>query len=201
MTAKRSTPDPRASAAEPGALPPAPVVAPVTGVASGGFGTAANLEETQVLRTANLEAFQALEAERSLTPEPGEAASPGEPVVRVAAAPIVASQPTAPPDAATPVAFAPAPVHAVAAARTRSTRTTSNPKLFAGMAGVLAVVLVVLAGLAILTTNGNSLAGPGGAPPAAGSTPTAEPATADPDTGGSGGGKGHGKGNDGKGGH
>jgi hypothetical protein len=80
----------------------------------------------------------------------------------------------------------------VAAVRRRERATRRTPNRFAGLAGVLAVVLVVLAGVAILTTRDGGLAGSGTQPGAA-ATPTAEPAASQADNGG--GGKKDGKGN------
>lgn len=140
------------------------VTEPVTGVARGGIGTAANLEETQVLRTEELRSWAAAaeEGHRATDdpqPEPVPATSPAQPESPADAAP----------DAA-PVAAA-----VVAAARTRrSTSSPGRPNRFAGLAGVLAVLFVVLAGVALVVSGGD---GPGfGTGPAADATSSAAPA-------------------------
>ena len=114
---------------------------PVTGVARGGMGTAANLEETQVLRTEDLRSWAvAAAAEPEQRPEP--AAEP---------APEPAAEPA--PVAAAPVAVAAVAAAPVAAA-TRTRRATRSPgrDRFAGLAGMLAILFVVLAGAAFLVS-------------------------------------------------
>jgi len=116
---------------------------PVTGVARGGMGTAANLEETQVLRTEDLRSWAAAaEAEPEQPPEPAAEPAP------VAAAPVVAESGAAAPVAVAPVAAAPV------AAATRTRRATRSPgrDRFAGLAGMLAILFVVLAGAAYVVS-------------------------------------------------
>jgi hypothetical protein len=122
MTSERSSSDPET---------------PVTGVAAGGLGTAANLEETQVLRTTDIDALESA------------AAQPAEPV----------------------------PAASIERVPTPRVRSSAQPAR--GLAGVLAVALVVLAGVAIIATRDDGTAGAGSVLPPAGST--APMATAAPD--------------------
>ena len=160
--------------------------ATVTGVASGGLGTGANLEDTQVFRTEDL-------AEA--------AASPAEPVATPTAAPAAgAPHAAAPVDAATaepvPARLAPAPVAEpiagpVPAAPVRSAvvprRNSPNRPPGRGIAGLLAAALVVLAGVAFVVSRDDATLDAGQALPSA-----AEPATAAPDANADGGNGGNG---------
>lgn len=144
------------------------VTEPVTGVARGGIGTAANLEETQVLRTEELRSWAAAAEEghratEDPLPEPAPATSPAHTESPAA------DQPEEAP-VSTPVAVA-----VVAAARSRrSTPSPGRSSRFAGLAGVLAVLFVVLAGVALVVSGGD---GPGfGTGPAADATSSAAPA-------------------------
>jgi len=127
-----------------------------TGVATGGLGTAANLDDTQILRTAGLAEVEDEEAEAEVGPEVGPELV--EPVVATV-------DPSPVPD----------PVRHVVA------RSGAGPGSHRarGLAGLLAAVLVVLAGIAVLTTRDEGTLGVGTVP-SVGAAPTAEP-TADSD--------------------
>ena len=135
--------------------------APVTGVASGGLGTAANLEDTQILRNQDLAeaaASQAEPVEHVAAPAPAPASvapQPSAPVARPKIAPVPA-----------------APVRPTVAAR----GTSSNRRPGRGLAGLLAAALVVLAGVAFVVSRGDDTLGAGQALPS-----VAAPATAAPD--------------------
>jgi len=149
--------------------------APVTGVASGGLGTAANLEDTQVLRNEDLAEAAASQAE------------PVEPAAPPAPAPAsIAPQPS-PPVARPKVApVPPAPVRPTVVPR----RTSSSRPPGRGLAGLLAAALVVLAGVAFVVSRNDGTLGAGQAVPSA-----TAPATAAPD-GKADGGNGEGDDND-----
>lgn len=148
------------------------------------MGTAANLEETQVYRTEDLRSWA--DAPESAPPEDAPESAPElvqhpapEPApvaaAAIAAAPVAAAPVAAAPAAAAPVA-APVTAGPVAAA-TRAHRIASSPRRdrFAGLAGILAVLFVVLAGAVLVTTQNG---GPGIAP-AAEASPTPAPTEAD----------------------
>jgi hypothetical protein len=184
---------------EPTTNTPRPANAPpraegVTGVASGALGTAANLDETQVLTAADLDAHQAVDAEPAIEAEPAvaPAASGSLPPAASAARVRPAPRPPAPAGARGPRQVEAAPVLPVVA--TGISRTAAGrPSRFGGLAGLLAVGLMLLVGLAILSTRGNGVASVGGTPPHAGSTPTQAVPTEKPKAGGKD--KGHGNGN------
>ena len=151
--------------------------ASVTGVASGGLGTGANLEDTQVFRTEDL----AAPAAETAQPHESPAVPAANPVlVAVASAPI--AEPIARPVPAAPVRPTVVP-----------RRSSSNRPAGRGVAGLLAAALVVLAGVAFVVTQDDGTVDAGQAVPSA-----AAPATAAPDAN-AGGGNGNdpGRGNDG----
>jgi hypothetical protein len=149
MTNERSIQDTARSApASAERVPIAPETA-ATGVAAGGLGTAANLEETQVLRTTDIDASEGAEL--------GAAADGGEP----------------PAEPVPPASVERVPRHRV--------RSSSQPAR--GLAGVLAVALVVLAGVVILATRDDGTAGGGSVLPPAGSTAPVETAAPDREEG------------------
>jgi hypothetical protein len=143
-------------------------------VARGSLGTAANLEETQVLRTEDLRSWAAAAEARQ------EAAAESEPPAAESEA-----EPAAIAGAMSPPAVA-APVPPPAESASASVRPRDR---FAGLAGVLAAVFVILAGATFLLTRHDQPGGTGGA---AVPSPTAAPAaTKEPK-----GDKGKGNGND-----
>jgi hypothetical protein len=143
----------------------------VTGVASGGMGTGANLEDTQEFRTEDL-----VEAAAS-APEPPASLAPAAGVpVSAARAPV--AEPIA-------VPVKSAPVHATTVPRRPSpTRPPGR-----GIAGLLAAALIVLAGVAFVVSRDDGELAAGQTVPSA-----AAPATQAPDAN-AGGGKGDGPGN------
>src|SRR5688572_21582763 len=153
--------------------------AAVTGVASGGLGTAANLEDTQVLRNEDLAEAAASQAE------------PVEPAAPPAPAPgSVALQPSPPVARPTVAPVPPAPVRPTVVPR----RTSPSRPPGRGLAGLLAAALIVLAGVAFVVSRDDNTLGAGQAVPSA-----AAPATAAPDAnadGGKGGGDGDDRGKD-----
>jgi len=139
-----------------------PPVAAATGVAAGGLGTGANLDETQVFRTEELAKPSASRAAPPAEPEPVTNPEMAE----VAAEPV--PTPVSPPTPA-PTPIAPAPVVARRATSPRERRGR-------GLAGVLAAALVVLAGVAFVVTRD------AGTPVAGQTVPSAAaPATAPPE--------------------
>jgi hypothetical protein len=160
----------------------------VTGVASGGLGTAANLEDTQLWDLEDLRAADpADEFEPEELPEPAPmraapALPPAEPPARLA-------------EPMRPVAQ---PVSAAVVRVPRGQRRT-------GLVAAAAVGIIALAALLALR-DGLPGGANRGAGDAAGAFPSLPPAasigpqaTAAPDAGGSGGGKGHGNGGNGNG--
>jgi len=157
---------------------------PITGVAAGSLGTAANLDDTQVLRTEDLRAAAAeagwLEEDVPAAAEPVAAAEPA------ARAPVAAA-----PAAAAPVAAAPA-----ASAPTAAVKPSSPPgrrRNVPALAGVVAfVVLLLVAGAGFLSQlDLGTATGPGF--PAGLSTAPPPSATPEPNPqAGKGGGAGHG---------
>ena len=138
----------------------------MTGVASGGIGTGANLDDTQVFRTEDL-----AEAAAS-PPEPPASAAPQAGVpVSAASAPV--AEPIARP---VPVA----PVRPTVVPR----GTSANRRPGRGLAGLLAAALVVLAGVAFMFTRDDGALGAGQAIPSAAASATAAP---DANAGGGGG--------------
>jgi hypothetical protein len=140
--------------------------APVTGVASVGLGTGANLEDTQVFPTEDLAAPAAN------TPEPvaATAAPPASPE------PAHAEPEPAPVQPARPLPSAPiasAPVSPVVAAR--SGRGSPNRQPGRGLTGLLAAALVVLAGVAFVVASNDGTFGAGESVPSAGAPATAAP--------------------------
>lgn len=193
---RRESPD-----AAPAGAPGVPAEG-VTGVASGSLGTAANLEETQVFRTADLQVAPMAPALPAAAEVPAAAAVLAVPAASPAPIPRAAVEgPRATAHTAAAVTPTPEPVAASAIRPAKTARPTrsgqDHPSRLRGLAGVLAAALVVLVGLAILTTARQGPTGLGGTPPQAGSTPTAQPATDAPkeDDDGKGNGKGNSKGN------
>lgn len=170
-------------------------LASATGVASGGLGTGANLDDTQVFRTEDLASAPAVAvdppvgpAERDLAAQHANAA---EPAVPPAAAPPVAALPVEPVQHE-PLPVAPVPSAPVQASIS-SRRTSAGQQRGRGIAGLLAAALVVLAGVAFVVSRDNTL-GAGQTVPSA-----AAPAPANPDgsnLGGGGGADNPGKGKD-----
>ena len=142
--------------------------APVTGVASGGLGTGANLEDTQVFHTEDLAASAPRTPDPiAETPEP-IAAAPAPPV-SPEPAPVHPAKPVAsPPDASAPDASA--PVSPVVPAR--SGRGSPNRQPGRGLAGLLAAALVVLAGVAFVVASNDGTFGAGESVPSAGAPAT-----------------------------
>ena len=149
---------------------------PITGVATGSLGTAANLDDTQVLRTEDLRAAAA-EAGRLEEDGPAAAADPVAAAEQAAAAPMVA-----------------APAASAVTAAVRPSPTSGRRRNVPALAGVVAfVVLLLIAGAGFLSqldlgtaTGPGFPAGPSTAPP-----PSATPAP-NPQAGKGGGGAGHG---------
>ena len=183
--------------------------APITGVAGGSLGTAANLDETQVLSTADLKAAAPAwldddAPERAAPPDvmPPEdlaalgAPSEAPPVATAGAAAVRKAQPeAAPPTVAAPVV--PAVVHAAPRVRPQGRSAEQAPSrrvpALAGMAAL--VILVLVAGAGLLSQLDLGAAGaPTTAPVVV--SPTGEPtlATAAPRQEQAGKGKGHCKG-------
>ncbi len=170
--------------------------APVTGVATGGLGTGANLEDTQVFRTEDLGPAQAADADPPAGPAEHDLAAqhadPAEPAVPPPAVPPMAALPVEPVQRE-PVPLAPAPSGPVQA--TVSPRRASiGQQRGRGIAGLLAAALVVLTGVAFMVSRDDNTLGAGQTAPSA-----EAPATANPDgnnTGGGGGGDDPGKGKD-----
>ena len=158
----------------------------ITGVARGSLGTAANLEDTKVMRLEELRAAATkLEAARE-----AEAASAPEAQTAAAASPAPSSSAGAP-------TAAPVQRHASSRAAPRSAMAPAAPNRdpFAGLAGVLAVLVVVLAGAVFLVTrNDQPGAADQGAVPTASAAPTAEQPVTDGNNKGKGNGKGNGNG-------
>jgi hypothetical protein len=127
----------------------------VSGVASGSLGTGANLEDTQVMSTAELQAaaVERAEAEAEAV-APADAADdqavpargePGAPDPHQDSSPVRAPAP----------AVATAPVRTARAPRRRPSRSDAGR----GLAGVLALALVVLLGMAALVSWGDGVVG------------------------------------------
>lgn len=150
--------------------------ASVTGVAAGGLGTGANLEDTQVFRTEDLAAPAAETAEPQESPAVPTAKPVPVPVASASVAePIPAPVPSAP---VRPTVVPPG--------------ASSNRQPGRGLAGLLAAALVVLAGVAFVVSRGDNTLGAGQTVPSA-----AAPATERPDGAGTGdGGNGDGGGKD-----
>jgi len=179
---------------------------PITGVAGGSLGTAANLDDTQVLATEDLKAAApawldddapgvAGEPPASVPPVP--LAAPVEtPAPRKATVALVATPPASAPPASAPPASAP-PASAPLAQPVAVRPSTRSRRSMPALAGVAALVLLLLvAGSGFLSQLdlglGTGPAGPGataGALVEAQASPTAEPKEA-----GKGNGKCHGKG-------
>lgn len=182
-------------------------VAAATGVASGGLGTGANLDDTQVFLTKDLAVSEASGAAPDAEGPPEPSAEPvhhesvaHEPVAQPVEAPAssvpigaAVASPPAPP--AQPEPPAPTPVHAAPVHPTVARRESgSHRQRRRGLAGVLAATLVVLAGVAFLVTREAATPAAGQTVPSAGA-----PATAQPDgNGAAGGGGGAGNGDPGK---
>ena len=161
----------------------------VTGVASGGLGTGANLDETQVLRTTQAapEEHAAFAAAEPSPVDSGPVAP--DPAMPAAAAPAaVASAP----DESAPVE--PAPVAPIRSTGVRP-RPDARGRPARALAGVLAAVFLVLAGVAFLTTAKEATLGTGQSAPAIGPAVTAEPTAGEGDGDGKCKGKGNGNGN------
>jgi hypothetical protein len=153
--------------------------APVTGVAAGGLGTAANLEETQVLRTTDIDALEGADLDAAAGADDGAGEAPvsagaPEPVPARAPEPVAAS---------VAAARRAEPVPAASIERVPTPRVRSSPQPARGLAGVLAVALVVLAGVAIIATRDDGTAGAAPVVPPAGSITTAETAAPDRENG------------------
>jgi hypothetical protein len=149
---------------------PDPPKTAVTGVAVGGLGTGANLEETQVLRTTDLEAFEGAELDDGQPPVDSHAVAPADDVTASPGASVA--------PAATMAAGAPAHAERVAAAPIEPAaarpRVRSSPRPARGLAGVLAIAFVLLAGMAMLATRDDGSAGAVPALLPTGSATTAE---------------------------
>jgi hypothetical protein len=176
--------------------------APITGVAAGSLGTAANLDDTQVFSTTEL---QAAAAEQTAAPLP--AAAPPAAAANQLAAPDPAAPEPAPGPEPSPVEgsepqhevvldSAPTAASPVQGPRGPGSGRRSDRRIPA-LAGLVAVaVLVLVAGAGILSTLDFGAAGaPAFGTDAPNAAPTAEPATPKPKDkqgpGGGGGGHGH----------
>ncbi len=154
-----------------------------TGVATGGLGTAANLEDTQVLSSAELAAAAAaVEPDRAEPPPPGATAgtpAAAWPVAAAAGTTATAGQAAAaspgqgPSGQAAPALSSPinasavgaAPVHAAPVRAVRAGRERADPHRGRGLAAVLAAALVVLGGVAFVIGQGGDPIDPARAAP------------------------------------
>ena len=186
----------------------------VTGVARGGLGTAANLEDTQVLLTSDLQAA-AKEVERApvqgptAAPEREVAPPPVAPQPRPAVKPVPVAVPATPPvaaasapasagvaSAAGPPPDQSAPVRRVPTVQPVGARHPSAAQPGRGLAGVLAAAFLVLAGVAFVVSRGDGTIDAGGSVPGATAPATADPVVTErPEEDNDGDGKGKGKGN------
>jgi hypothetical protein len=196
--------------------------APITGVASGGLGTAANLDDTQVLSTADLQAAAPAwldEPDPAATAQPDVLPPDELAALQTAPVPVAPPKPERKPEPA-PATIAVA-VKAKTAARVRSVRAAPAQKSgsasvqrqgspphggrsMPALAGVVAVaVLLLVAGAGFLSQLDLGLAGVPAGGPASSTAPTATAPAATPEPkqekgkgAGNGGCRGHGHGND-----
>ena len=166
--------------------------APITGVASGGLGTAANLDDTQVLSTADLQAAAPMWLDE---PDPAAAQQPDvlppEDLAALQKAPIPLATPT--PEPAEPTIAVPVKATGAVPVQRASTspvqrrgssaaeREGSGPRRgrsAPALAGVIAVVVLLLvAGAGFVSQLDLGIANlPGGGPTSSAAAPTATPA-------------------------
>jgi hypothetical protein len=175
--------------------------APITGVAAGGLGTAANLDDTQVMKTADLEAAAPAWLASEL-PQAGQepAAPPPADIQPEQAAPPPADLE---PEPAPTMAVSPALPARRSQTRSRNGVLSGRSRSLPALAGVVAVImLLVVAGAGFFSQLdlGNAANLPAGAsaaaPTATGVAATQAPKAPKDRGGGHGGCRGHGHGND-----
>lgn len=185
--------------------PPRPTSS-VTGVARGGLGTGANLDETQVLLTKDLQAAARSVERPNGRPEGRDFERaddrPVAPAQHVEVAPAHVQPASVEPAAVQPAAVQTAPLQPVpvqAAPPTARTRPVAARRPTArrgrGLAGLLAATFLVLAGVAFVVSRNDGTISAGGSVPNATAPATADPVATDAPIDGNGNGKGGGKGN------